>query len=294
MRRWSFVIGAVLIVIGVLAILQVGLTALGIAFRIGWIFWPLVLIGIGAWLVVGVSRRSGRSDVPREQASVPLEGARDAAITVRHGAGRLTIGSGAVSGDQLLSGTFGGGLEASRRTENGRLVVDMRVRDRDVSHYIFGPWRHGWAGTLDWDFALSSAIPLSLRLETGASEARLSLGDLQVRELFLKTGASSTTIDLPRRAGHTQGDGGIRCGGRQDPGPAGCRRLHRGAQHPRRGSRGHDEIPRVRGEATGPRISTRRRTRRKSSSRRVWGRWRSTSEIAVAARGRRTAAPVIA
>ncbi len=196
MRRWSFVIGAVLIVIGVLSIL-------GIAFRIMWAFWPVILIGVGAWMVVGVSRRSGRSDVPREQASVPLEGARDAAVTVRHGAGRLLIGSG-TAGDQLLSGTFGGGLDASRRIDGGRLVVDMKVRDRDVSHYIFGPWRHGWAGTLDWDFTMNPTIPLSLRLETGASEARLALGDLQVRELLLKTGASSTTIDLPARAGHTR------------------------------------------------------------------------------------------
>ncbi len=80
----------------------------------------------------------------------------------------------------------------------------MRVRDRDVGHYIFGPWHRGWTGALDWDFTLNPGIPLSLRLETGASEARLSLGDLQVRELLLKTGASSTSIDLPERAGHTR------------------------------------------------------------------------------------------
>jgi len=196
MRRWSFFVGAILIVVGIFSIL-------GIAFRIMWAFWPVILIGVGAWMVAGVSRRSGRPHVPREQASIPLEGARDAAVTVRHGAGRLTISAG-TAGDQLLSGSFGGGLDASRRTEDGRLVVDMRVRDRDVSHYIFGPWRRGWAGTLDWDFALNPGIPLSLRLETGASEARLALGDLQVRELLLKTGASSTTIDLPERAGHTR------------------------------------------------------------------------------------------
>ncbi|MGA2642897.1 MAG: hypothetical protein ABSG21_18550 [Spirochaetia bacterium] len=202
MRRWSFVLGAFLIVIGVFSILQVGINLLGFAFHIWWIFWPLILIGVGAWIVLGVSRGSGHPAAPHEQASIPLEGARDAAVTVRHGAGRLHIGSGA-GGDQLLSGTFGGGLDASRRTESGRLIVLMRVRDRDFSRYFFGPWRRGWAGTLDWDFGLNPGIPLSLRLETGASEARLSLGDLQVRELFLKTGASSTTIDLPSRAGHT-------------------------------------------------------------------------------------------
>ncbi len=92
----------------------------------------------------------------------------------------------------------------SRRTDGGRLVVDMRIRDRDVSHYFWPVRHHGWWGMLDWDFALNPAIPLSLRVETGASENRLALGDLQVRELLLKTGASSTTVDLPSHAGHTR------------------------------------------------------------------------------------------
>ena len=202
MRRWSFVVGAFLILIGIFSFLQVGLNILGIAFRIWWIFWPLILIGVGAWIVLGVSRRPGRLEAPRESASISLDGARDAAVTVRHGAGRLTIGLG-TGGDQLLSGTFGGGLDAARTTDSGRLSVIMRVKDRDVSHYIFGPWHRGWT-MLDWDFGLNPGIPLSLRLETGASEARLALGELQVRELYVKTGASSTTIDLPSHAGHTR------------------------------------------------------------------------------------------
>jgi hypothetical protein len=196
MRRWSFVAGAFLILMGILAILQV-------IFHVAGLFWPLILIGVGAWIILGVSRRSGAAGVPRETASISLDGARDAAVTVRHGAGRLTIGPGA-AGDQLLSGTFGGGLDFTRSTDSGRLAVIMKVKDRDVSHYIFGPWRKGWSGMLDWDFGLNPAIPLSLRLETGASESRLSLGDLQCRELLVKTGASSTTIDLPARAGHTR------------------------------------------------------------------------------------------
>jgi predicted membrane protein len=79
----------------------------------------------------------------------------------------------------------------------------MRVRDRDVSHFFF-PWGRGWAGALDWDIALNPSVPLFLRLETGASESRLSLTDLQVRELSIKTGASATTVDLPRAAGLTR------------------------------------------------------------------------------------------
>jgi hypothetical protein len=197
MRRIWFVLGAFLILLGVLALLNALLAAVGINFRVGWVFWPIVLIGIGVWLVTGFTRiGSSSSALPHEQVSIPLEGATEADLVVHHGAGRLTIGSGA-GPDQLLAGSFGGGLDASRRLEAGRLRVDMRVKDRDVSHYIFGPWHRGWAGQLDWDFAVNPSIPLSLRLETGASETRLSLTDLKVRDLSIKTGASSTTVDLP-------------------------------------------------------------------------------------------------
>jgi hypothetical protein len=202
MRRIWLVIGAALIFLGVLAILNALLAAVGINFRVGWIFWPVLLIAVGVWLVTGFTR-GGAADIPREQASLPMDGASEAAITVRHGAGRLTVAAGA-GPDQLLSGTFGGGLDASRRTEGSRAVVDMRVKDRDFGHYFFPPWRHGWAGMLDWDFTLNAAIPLFLRFETGASESRISLTDLQVKEISVKTGASSTTVDLPAAAGFTR------------------------------------------------------------------------------------------
>jgi len=197
MRRWSVVIGIILILLGISAILKV-------LFGIGWIIWPLILIGAGIWLISGFSWSGGGRHVSHEQASVPLEGAREADVTVHHGAGRLLIGGGlTAANDLLLAGTFGGGLLASRRREGDNLVVDMRVKDRDISHYIF-PWTRGWAGLLDWDLTLARGIPLSLNLETGASESRLSLADLQVRELHIKTGASSTTVDLPSQAGFTR------------------------------------------------------------------------------------------
>jgi hypothetical protein len=79
MRPWSFVIGIILVLIGVSAILQV-------AFGIGWIFWPLVLIGAGLWLISRFSWSGSPARVPREQASIPREGAKEAAVTVHHGA----------------------------------------------------------------------------------------------------------------------------------------------------------------------------------------------------------------
>lgn len=203
MRRWSFFFGAILIILGVFSLLQVGLNVLGLAFRIWWIFWPIVLIAAGLWLISGFFRRSLPS-AGREETSIPLEGATEAAVAVHHGAGRLFIGGGlAGAANLLLAGTFGGGLDTQRRREGNRLVVDMRVRDRDVFHYIF-PWARGRSGLLDWDFTLSTAVPLFLNLETGASDSRLSLANLQLRELHLKTGASSTTVELPAAGGFTR------------------------------------------------------------------------------------------
>jgi hypothetical protein len=189
MVRWNWVIGIVLIVLG-------AITLMGIFH----VFWPLLLIAVGVLIVAGASWRKG--EAVREQAAVTLDGAEEAAIRVRHGAGRLLIGAGAGPGD-LLSGSFGGGLETVKSRDGGRLAVEMRVKDRDVSHYVF-PWTRGNVGVLGWDFVLTTAIPLSLALETGASESRLTLTDLQVRELSVSTGASSTVVDLPARAGMTR------------------------------------------------------------------------------------------
>lgn len=190
MLRGNWVIGIVLIVLG-------GVILLGILH----VFWPLVLIAVGVLIVAGVSW-GGKGGAVREQTAVALDGAQEAAVKVHHGAGKLSIGAGTGPGD-LLSGSFGGGLEVQKRMDGGRLAVDMRVKDRDVSHYVF-PWTRGTFGVLDWDFVLSTAVPLSLALETGASESRLLLTDLQVRDLSVSTGASSTIVDLPARAGMTR------------------------------------------------------------------------------------------
>jgi hypothetical protein len=203
MRRWNFIIGAVLVVLGGLLLLQLAINAMGIAFHIMWIFWPLILIGLGVWIIQGFTWGGWKSgEVAREDASIPLDGASEASVRVQHGAGRLTVGSGTAP-DQLLTGSFGGGLESSTSRANGRLSVEMRIKERDVSRF-FRSWTRGRYGLLDWDFRLNSTVPLSLTFETGANESRLTLTDLQVRELRLKTGASSTTIDLPARTPHTR------------------------------------------------------------------------------------------
>ena len=104
MLRGSQLGGAILVCVGAVTLLG-ALTSIPLIP----ILLAAALIGAGIWIISGAAR--GRGPLPREQASIPLEGATEAALKIRHGAGRLAIGAGAGPGD-LLSGTFGGGLDA--------------------------------------------------------------------------------------------------------------------------------------------------------------------------------------
>ncbi len=54
-----------------------------------------------------------------------------------------------------------------------------------------------------WDFGFAKGIPLNLVFETGAVDAHLDLSELMVKDLVLKTGASSTDLKMPAGAGMT-------------------------------------------------------------------------------------------
>jgi hypothetical protein len=158
------------------------------------VIWPLFLIVLGVWMLWGgLVRRSQQV----EHQSIPLRGAQSARLYLRHGAGRLTISSGAEPGI-LVEGDFDGSLEYSTRQIDERLDVTLNPSPRS---FLF-MWAPGLS--LNWDLRLSGAVPLGLNIETGASEARLDLAGLRLTDLVLKTGASSTTVVLPASAGFTK------------------------------------------------------------------------------------------
>ena len=191
-RRSSLFWGSVLIVLaGLLLLKQMGV----IVGDIFGYFWPLLIIAFGAWLIVGFFARN--KPVEGEQVSIPLEGAASAYIKLDHGAGRLTLRSGAGSGE-IVNGTFSNGLSYKSRVEGGRLEVKLRTSQR--------PWAW-WPGeSLDWDIHLNRDIPLNLKIDSGASASILDLSDLKVTDLDIDTGASSTELTLPSNAGNTHVD----------------------------------------------------------------------------------------
>jgi hypothetical protein len=157
--------------------------------------WPLMLITLG--LTFLVVRPSGQLE--SVAASQPLEGASQARIHVKHGAGRLIVDAGGHDGN-LLAGTFGGGLHQMARHAGASLDVDLAAAP---PAWAVWPWQLWASGMMDWQMHVNPDVPLALELETGASDSRLDFSHLHVTELALKTGASATDLTLPAAAGAT-------------------------------------------------------------------------------------------
>ena len=154
------------------------------------LFWPLLLIFGGVWVLVGVFLRGS---IETEIASIDLQGANSASLKINHGAGDLKIhgGAGVV---ELARGSFAGGLDHKSTRNGDRLEVKMRPAKDVMEFPFFGPRTQ-----LDWDLALNSEIPTALTLNLGANKAMLDLRDMNLTDLKLETGASETRITLPAR-----------------------------------------------------------------------------------------------
>ena len=197
MGRSTLFWGVILILIGALLLLN----NLGVLDVNVWsLIWPLFLIALGLWILWGFV--AGPRPVEAKEVVIPLEGAARASVHIRHGAGRLHVDAGVGPGE-LAAGTFGGGLDHRVRRDGDMLDVEMRVPSDGFPAFVL-PWMWGPGGAFDWSFSLNGEIPLSLDLETGASDMRLDLTDLRVIDLRLQTGASATDLTLPANAGHTR------------------------------------------------------------------------------------------
>jgi len=193
MRRDYIFWGVVLILLGGLLFLNNANIRLPGGVSPMQLFWPSVLILLGGWVIFGYFLRG---NVEAEQVSIDLQGANQASLKLSHGAGRIKVGAGTAPG-QLLSGTFAGGVKHSAHLSGDKLNAHLEVRP-----FAFPPFLSGWQGP-EWNFNLNRDVPLTLRLETGASQSELDLRDLKVTDLKVSTGASKADITLPANAGMT-------------------------------------------------------------------------------------------
>jgi hypothetical protein len=158
-------------------------------------FWPAVAILFGIWLLIGALSRGPKGEA--YNLSIPLENAASARIKFEHGAGKLNIHGGAAAAE-VLSGVFGTEMDYRSRLEGSALDVKLRHASQ------MWAWYPGQS--LDWDVSLNRDIPLSLKIDSGASATVLDLTDLKVVDVDIDTGASSTDISLPASAGNTRVD----------------------------------------------------------------------------------------
>lgn len=190
MKRSSLFWGGVLIVLGGLLLLD-NLNLL--PFDVWQVFWPIVLILLGLRMLWG---QFFRRQVAGEQVELPLEGANEARVHLKHGAGRLEV-NGDVPAGSLLSGTFAGGVEVDKRQVAQGWDVTLSMPSQSFPMF----WE---PGSLDWILSISPEVPLALVIDTGASDSRLDLSKVNLKDLKIKTGASSVNLTLPAAAKMTR------------------------------------------------------------------------------------------
>jgi hypothetical protein len=190
MKRSHLFWGVALLVIGVIMLVN----AMGIKLPNGMspmeLLWPGLLIFCGLWVLAGVFYRGTSKS---ENVSIDLQGAASADLNISHGAGELKIHGGAKS-TEVFHGSFTGGLDQKSNRNGDRLEVRLRPARDFMEFPFFGPHDQ-----LDWDVALNTDIPTTLKLNLGANKSELDLRDMNITHLDLDTGASDTRITLPSR-----------------------------------------------------------------------------------------------
>jgi hypothetical protein len=184
MRRNEVFWGGMLVVLGLLFFLK---TAGYIAGDIFSWFWPVLVMAAGGWILLGGFEGRGRLG-STSTFSIPVQGAREATLTVNHGIGRLELGMGE-AGEDFLTGNSGAGLTHSSRLVGDRLEVSI-----DAGPSVF-PFLGPDSGS--WGLSLNPSVPTQVKLNAGASDLDLDLRNTQVTRFDYEGGASRLKLTLP-------------------------------------------------------------------------------------------------
>jgi uncharacterized membrane protein len=141
-------------------------------------------------------QQSRRSTV----AEIPLEGAPRARVRIDYGPAILSIEPGD-DPDVLVEGSFGGGVE--RRTTRSEDAVHLRLALPQRSQILDPRFPWAWGLVVDWEVALTRAIPIDLDIDIPGGMGRLDLEQLRIERLELACSGSLVEVTLPAAAGRT-------------------------------------------------------------------------------------------
>ncbi len=180
---WALLVPAIMVAIGLF--LFVELAGLADVDAFGFIsrWWPQILIAVGVLILIGAVLPRQRG--VEEHLELPATGLTSGEVVLKFGAGELDVGVGTAG--MLVTGDLAGGA-IRRDLGPGRIELE-------TDYVQVFPW---FGERMHWRIGLAPDLPISLRLEGGASRATLDLAGTRVTSLTVKTGASSTRIILPR------------------------------------------------------------------------------------------------
>jgi energy-coupling factor transporter transmembrane protein EcfT len=183
-----------------------------------WRFWPVLIIIIGLnillrrysrwvvsilifallWACLGGAywQYAPPAGAPNKSYSEPLSNLDRASIAIDFDGGSLTLGSLAPDSPDLVevdANTRGGDIEANFHQQNGEGNLDLSAKG--IKRFFWsGPWN-------DWEAALTQNIPLSLDINSSASDISLDLSNLLVTEAVVKLNAGDCKVTAPSSAG---------------------------------------------------------------------------------------------
>lgn len=121
--------------------------------------------------------------------AIDLGTANHANVELDMGAGEMKLRGGA---EKLLEGTFEYNVPEWKpmvRSSIGGSYATVTIKEPE--HV-----QHGGNRRYRWDLALNDSVQLDLSLNCGAGEARLDLGDLDLRSVEVHMGAGQVDLDL--------------------------------------------------------------------------------------------------
>lgn len=185
--------GVVLVVIGVLFLLA------NLDVNINWnVAWPLVLIGIGVWLVIArIGPGGGSADVDTAE---PRDGLTRGRFELAVGSGRIAVRS-APLGDQLFR------LHIEHSGTAPEVRMDRATGTVRISQRL--DWFAG-ARRLRVQAQLSDAIPWDVSCSTGAIRGEFDVSSTSLGSFECKTGASQIglTVSSPKGTVPVKVEGG--------------------------------------------------------------------------------------
>ena len=152
-----------------------------------------------AWLVAGTVVVSGcviehSGPVRHETRVIDRDNADQVRVDVRMSAGNLRISPG---DDKLLRADFDYNVP-SWKPEVRYDAGDLRISQADsAGHSHLGDTRS------EWDLRLNPDVPLDIRVQFGAGEARMNVGHLSLRDVAVEMGVGKMDMDLRGEPEHS-------------------------------------------------------------------------------------------